>query len=84
MSRKVTTGFNAFRLLNELSCRELEGCDLDAADVPFKAGDQVLNVTFANQGQTVNGIPVVQFTSGLSSYCVKKSVFEESTEPANS
>jgi len=86
MSKSVSGLFRAFRLLDERSCQELEGCDLDNADVPFNVGCEVLKVMHPDKNQTVNGIPVIQFSHGVGpySYCVKRSTFEECTKPIGS
>ena len=84
MSRITTRPFYATRLIDESSCRELEGCDI-SGDILFDVDNSdVLNDTFHPQGQYVNGVPVVHFTCGPSSYCVKKSTFYDSTDPAPS
>jgi hypothetical protein len=42
-----------------------------------------VNDGFPEQGQTINGIEVVQFLYGDVPYCAKRSVFEDSTEIIN-
>jgi hypothetical protein len=86
MSLTIDTPFNALRLIDDSSCKELEGCDLENADVPFKAGMEVLKIMHPDKNQTVNGIPVVQFSHGTGhdSYCVKRSIFETCIKTARS
>lgn len=86
MGRTIVKGFKALRLIDESSCQELEGCDLESANIPFEVGNEVLKIMHPDKNQTVNGIPVVQFSHGTGpySYCVKRSIFEKYTEPARS
>ena len=84
MSRIIIKPFKAVRLLNELSCDELNESDLEG-DVPFNVGDLPLK-QFPVSDQTVKDldgvtdIAVVRFSSGSYSYCVKSSIFYECTE----
>src|ERR1017187_5424436 len=81
--RKVTTNFEATQIdLNDeedITCSQLEGGDI-SGDIPFSVGSPTLNDTFYKQKQIVNGVDVVQFERGGLSYCVKRSVYDESTE----
>ena len=79
--RTVILAFNATRLdpRESATCSRLEGCDLSGNET-ILPGPRPVNNGFPEQGQTVNGIEVVQFSYGDVPYCAKRSVFEGSTE----
>ena len=79
--RKVTIAFQATRLDPKAgtNCSQLEGCDL-SGNATILPDSRLVNDGFAEQGQIVNGIDVVQFLLGDVPYCAKRSVFEDSTE----
>ena len=82
--RTVTLAFNATRLDPKVgtTCSQLEGCDL-SGNATILPGPRPVNDGFPEQGQTINGIEVVQFLYGDVPYCAKRSVFEHSTEIIN-
>jgi len=79
--RKVIKAFRATRLSPEMesSCEVLEDYDT-TGDVEFKVGMAPLNDGFHPQEQVVNGKQFAQFTFSSFSYCVERSIYEESTE----